>query len=377
MRITDPWPDIPYEAWRDTCSALRLYVQVVGKYRLARTPWINHSWHATLYVSARGLTTSLVPDRSGGVEIVLDLLDHAVIGSHSGGRTARFELAPMSVADFHTRFTDLLRELGATTDFNGSPNEVPDPVPFRDDHAARPYDADAVTRFFRACVSVDRVLKRFRTSFLGKVSPVHLFWGSFDLAVTRFSGRAAPRHPGGVPGLPDVVTAEAYSHEVSSAGFWPGGGGADFPAFYSYAYPAPAGFADATVEPEVAYFDKQLGEFLLPYDEVRRSQEPEAVLMTFLESTYRAAADLGGWDRRALECAVSLPGRPRQLWARKPHHPVQEEDSDYISHHGAGHRARGGPEQGSVRRPARWHRSSDDLFAGGRNHDHHRPHRGP
>jgi Family of unknown function (DUF5996) len=307
------WPDIPYQPWRETCTALHLYAQIVGKYRLARTPWINHSWHATLYVNARGLTTSLVPDRPGGVEIVLDLLDHAVVGSASDGRTARFELAPMSVAAFHGRFVDLLRELGATPGFHGRPNEVPDPIPFVEDDAERPYDADAVTRFFQASVAVDCVLKRFRTSFLGKVSPVHLFWGSFDLAVTRFSGRTAPLHPGGIPALPDDVTREAYSHEVSSAGFWPGGGGVDFPAFYSYAYPAPAGFAEAPVKPEAAYFDTNLGEFVLPYDAVRRSSDPEATLMAFLERTYRAAADLGGWDRSALECATGVPRRPRPI----------------------------------------------------------------
>jgi hypothetical protein len=307
------WPEIPYEPWRETCTALHLYTQIVGKYRLARTPWVNHSWHATLYVTARGLTTSLVPDGAGGVEIELDLVDHAVIGSASDGRTARFTLAPMSVAAFHGRFIGLLREIGATPDFHGRPNEVPDPVPFTADHAERPYDAAAVTRFFQACAAIDRVLKRFRTSFLGKASPVHLFWGSFDLAVTRFSGRTAPQHPGGIPALPDEVAREAYSHEVSSAGFWPGGAGVDFPTFYSYAYPAPPGFADAPVEPQGARFDTRLGEFLLPYDAVRRSRDPEAVLMAFLESTYRAAADLAGWDRKGLECATGIPRQPRPL----------------------------------------------------------------
>ncbi len=311
--MTPAWPEIPYAPWRDTCTALYLYAQILGKYRLAHTPWVNHSWYATLYVNARGLTTSVVPDASGGVEVVLDVLDHAVVGTETDGRTARFGLAPMSVADFHARFTDLLGKLGATTDFHGCPNEVSNPIPFIDDHAERPYDAEAVARFFRACASADRVLKRFRTSFLGKVSPVHLFWGSFDLAVTRFSGRTAPLHPGGVPGLPDDVTREAYSHEVSSAGFWPGGGGVDFPAFYSYAYPAPPGFADAAVEPEAAYFETNLGEFLLPYDAVRRSKDPEAALMAFLESTYRAAADPGRWDRGVLECAPGIPLQPRPM----------------------------------------------------------------
>jgi hypothetical protein len=307
------WPDIPYQSWRETCSALHLYAQVVGKYRLARTPWVNHSWHATLYVTARGLSTSIVADGPGGVEIVLDLLDHAVIGTASDGRSARFGLAPMSVAAFHDRFVGLLRALGATPEFHGRPNEVPDPIPFARDLAERPYDADAVNRFFRACVAIDGVLKRFRTSFLGKGSPVHLFWGSFDMAVTRFSGRSAPLHPGGIPALPDEVTCEAYSHEVCSAGFWPGGGGVDFPAFYAYAYPVPPGFAEATVEPGEARFDPGLGEFVLPYDAVRRAADPEASLMAFLESTYRAAADLGAWDRARLECATGVPRRPRPM----------------------------------------------------------------
>ena len=307
------WPDIPYGPWRETCSALHLYMQIAGKYRLARTPWVNHSWHATFYVDGRGFTTSIVPDGPGGVEIVFDLIEHAVVGTATDGRTERFALGPMSVAAFHARFVDMVRQLGGVAEFDGCPNEIPDPVPFEDDRAERPYDADAVTRFFQASVAVDRVLKRFRTAFLGKVSPVHLFWGSFDLAVTRFSGRPAPLHPGGVPALPDDVTREAYSHEVSSAGFWPGGGPIDFPAFYSYAYPAPDGFADAHVSPEAAYFDKGLGEFLLPYDAVRRADDPEATLMTFLESTYQAAADLGSWDRKALECAPGELRQPRPL----------------------------------------------------------------
>src|SRR5215212_8434149 len=292
------WPDIPYAPWRETCTALHLYSQILGKYRLARTPWVNHSWHATLYLNARGLTTALVPDGPGGVEIALDLIDHAVVGAASHGRTARFPLGPTSVADFHARVLDLIARLGGTPQMHGRPNEVLDPVPFAQDRDPRPYDAEAVTRFFQALVAVDRVLQRFRTGFIGKVSPVHLFWGSFDLAVTRFSGRRAPLHPGGIPALPDAVTREAYSHEVSSAGFWPGGGGGtDFPAFYSYAYPVPKGFAEAPPSPAAAYFDPKLGEFLLPYEVVRKSPHPVTTLMAFLESTYRAAAELGGWDR--------------------------------------------------------------------------------
>ena len=291
---------------------MHLYAQMVGKYRLARTPWINHGWHATLYLNARGLTTSLVPDGPRSVEIALDLLDNAVVGATTDGRVARFDLAPGSVADFYRRFKELLMELGATPEFHGRPNEVPDPLPFAEDHVERPYDAAAVTRFFHASIAVERVLQQFRTSFIGKISPVHLFWGSFDLAVTRFSGRPAPPHAGGVTGLPDQVTREAYSHEVSSAGFWPGGNGIDFPAFYSYAYPAPAEFGLAKVAPAAAYFDKTLGEFLLPYEAVRQARDPAADLLAFLNSTYRAAADLGAWDRRT-ECPPGKPRRPRPM----------------------------------------------------------------
>lgn len=306
------WPEIPYEPWRETCTALHLYSQIVGKYRLARTPWVNHSWHATLYVNARGLTTSLVEDGPGGIEILFDFLDHAVVGHTTDGRTARLPLQPMTVADFHARFLGLVSELGGTPKLHGRPNEIPNPVPFAQDHKRRPYAADAAGRFFQALVSIDRVLNRFRTSFVGKVSPVHFFWGSFDMAVTRFSGRDAPPHPGGIPALPDEVTREAYSHEVSSAGFWPGGGLTDFPAFYSYAYPEPSGFEAAKVEPREAYYDTNLREFILPYDAVRRAADPAGALTAFLESTYQAASGLGNWDRR-LECAPGEPLKPRPL----------------------------------------------------------------
>ena len=321
--MNQSWPEIPFEPWRETCAALHLYTQVVGKYRLARTPWLNHSWHATLYVNARGLTTSLVPD-AAGIEIVFDLLSHNVIGEAADGRRAEIPLGPMSVAEFDARFRELVTRLGGSPAFDGRPNEIPDPVPFRDDTEARTYDAAAVTRFFRALVTIDQVFRRFRTGFLGKASPVHLFWGSFDLAVTRFSGRRAPLHPGGIPALPDPVTREAYSHEVSSAGFWPGGGGTDFPAFYSYAYPTPNGFADAPVAPGAAYFDRTLGEFLLPYDAVRQAADPEAALMAFLQSAYQAAAELAGWDRGALECPIGEPLRPRPVDWTAPETPSSD-----------------------------------------------------
>jgi hypothetical protein len=307
------WPDIPYPAWRETCTALHLYAQIAGKYRLARTPWLNHSWHATFYVTGRGLTTSPVPDGPGCIEITFDFIEHAVIGAASDGKVQRLALGPMSVADFHAGFLELLRALGGTAAFNGRPNEVPDAKPFAEDRAPRPWDRDAVTRFWRALVAVDEVFRRFRTGFLGKVSPVHLFWGSFDLAVTRFSGRRAPPHPGGIPALPDAVTREAYSHEVSSAGFWPGGGGVEHPAFYSYAYPTPAGFRERKVRPAAAFFHEKLGEFVLPYDDVRRARDPEAVLLGFLQSTYEAAAELGRWDRAALEAPIGVALQPRPV----------------------------------------------------------------
>jgi hypothetical protein len=306
------WPEIPFAAWRETCAALHLYSQVLGKYRLAHTPWQNHSWHATLYVTSCGLATSAVPDGPGAIDLALDLLDHSVVGRASDGRSARFPLGPGTVAEFHRRTLDLIRWLGGTPELDTHPNEIPGAVPFPDDQVPRPYDGAAVQRFFGALVQVDRVFKEFRTGFLGKASPVHLFWGSFDLAVTRFSGRPAPRHPGGVPGLPDAVTREAYSHEVSSAGFWPGGSGVDA-AFYSYAYPAPEGFAQAKVRPPEAGFDPKLGEFLLPYQTVRSARDPDAVLADFLWSTYEAAATLGRWDRAALECPPGEPRRPRPV----------------------------------------------------------------
>ena len=290
---------------------LHLWTQIVGKVRLALTPWVNHSWHATLYVTARGLTTSLIPYGERAFQIDFDFIDHALLVRTSDGAERRLPLAPRAVADFHDALLTALTELGMPIRIHGSPNEVPEPIAFPEDREHAAYDPEYAQRFWRVLLQVDRGFKLFRTRYLGKVSPVHLFWGSFDLAVTRFSGRRAPLHPGGVPHLPDVITREAYSHEVSSAGFWPGGGGVDFPAFYSYAYPEPDGFADARVAPDAAYYDKSLREFLLPYEAVRRASDPESTLMAFLESTYRAAADLGEWDRSALECPQGQPRRPR------------------------------------------------------------------
>ena len=294
-RTDEIWPVLPFDEWRETCATLQLYCQIVGKVRLALTPWINHSWHATLYVTARGLTTSLVPHGSRSFEIELDLVGGAVAIRTTDGAERRLPLVARPVAGFHDALLARLAELDLPVTIHGVPNEVPDPVPFREDHAARAFDLEQARRFWRALVQVDRMLARFRTGFVGKVSPVHLFWGSFDLAVTRFSGRRAPLHPGGVPGLPDAVTREAYSHEVSSAGFWPGGGPIAHAAFYSYAYPAPEGYDAAPVAPAGAFFHPELREFILPYD---------------------AAAGLGGWDRQALECPIGVPGVVRALAAQ-------------------------------------------------------------
>lgn len=312
MYQTEDWPSIPFEKWKETCAALHHFAQIVGKYRLAHSPWVNHSWHATVYVNATGLTTNLIPD-GPGITIQFDLKNSALIASSGIGDQMRFPLEPMSVAKFNARFKDLITGLGGSADYHGSPNELPQAIPFSEDVAARPWDAEAVSRFHAALLKIDAVFNEFRTSFIGKVSPVHLFWGSFDLAVTRFSGRSAPTHPGGIPNLPDDVTREAYSHEVSSAGFWPGGGGIDEPCFYSYAYPAPDGFSDASIEPRTAYFKPGLGEFLLTYEDVRKSKDPRATLFAFLSSTFRAAADLGNWDSAKLERPVGKIGKPHLI----------------------------------------------------------------
>ena len=297
----EPWPALPYEAWKDTCTTLQLWTQIVGKIRLAKTPWINHSWHVTLYVTPRGLTTSPIPYDRRAFQIDFDFIDHALLIQTSDGATRRLALEARSVAEFHDALMAALAELDIRVRIHGRPNEVADPIPFRQDRVHAAYDADYAQRFWRVLLQADRVFKQFRTRFLGKVSPVHFFWGSFDHAVTRFSGRTAPPHPGGIPNLPDAVTREAYSHEVSSAGFWPGGGGVDYPVFYSYAYPTPAGFAAAPVRPEAAFFHGQLGEFILPYDAVRTAPAPDAMLLEFLQTTYEAAADGANWDRAALE----------------------------------------------------------------------------
>ena len=307
-----PWPELPTAAWRDTYATVQLWTQIVGKIRLTRSPWLNHSWHVALYVTPRGLTTSPIPDGARAFQIDFDFIDHALRISASDGAERQFALAGQSVASFYAAVMAALREFGIAVTIDEMPNELPDPVRFSQDTAHASYDPDAVRRFLQILVNCDRVFKQFRTGFLGKASLVHFFWGSFDLAVTRFSGRRAPRHPGGVPNLPDAVAHEAYSHEVSSAGFWPGGGAIDYPAFYSYAYPEPAGFRTTKVKPDTAFFSEALGEFILPYDAVRTAVDPDKALLDFLQGTYEAAAISAKWDRDALDCAPGQPGVVRQ-----------------------------------------------------------------
>jgi Family of unknown function (DUF5996) len=306
------WPDLPYGAWRDTAATLQLWTQIVGKVRLTLTPWLNHGWQVPLYVTARGLATSPVPAGSEILEIELDFISHRLVARTSRGEEQELPLEPQTVADFYRRVIDLLNGVGVAVAIHEMPNEVTNPIRFSQDRTHSSYDPAASHRFWRVLVQVDRVFKLFRTGFLGKASPVHFFWGSFDLAVTRFSGRTAPRHPGGVPGLPNAVTREAYSHEVSSAGFWPGNETFPQAAFYSYAYPEPAGFRDRPVTPGGS-FNGVLGEFVLPYDTVRKAADPEALLLEFLSTTYAAAADTGGWDRAALECPLGVPGQVRRV----------------------------------------------------------------
>lgn len=297
----EAWPSLPLDAWRETCAALHLWTQIVGKIRLSLSPWVNHSWHTTLYVTATGLTTSAVPYGSRSFQIDFDFFEHQLLLRSSDGRSAALALESQSVASFYQRFMEEMHKLDLDVNINRKPNEIAEAIPFDEDNAPRPYDADYVRRFWRILQQADRVFKIFRSQFIGKCSPVHFFWGAADLAVTRFSGRKAPQHPGGVPNLPDWVTQEAYSHEVSSCGFWPGSGPIPYGAFYSYAYPEPAGFSKAPVKPDGAFYSDDLREFILPYDRVRESESPDEILLQFLQTTYEAAANLAQWDRAALE----------------------------------------------------------------------------
>ena len=297
------WPELPLNAWADTCATLHMWTQIVGKIRLQGSAPINHGWHTTLYVTSRGLTTSPIPYKGRTFQLDFDFIDHLLVARVTDGRVGNLRLRPQTVAAFYRGVFDMLRALDIEITIHGAPNEVVDAIPFARDEVHRAYDSVHVTRFWRVLVQCDRVFKQFRSGFIGKCSPVHLFWGALDLAVTRFSGRRAPEHPGGIPNLPDRVTREAYSHEVSSCGFWAGsvGGPVDYPAFYAYAYPAPEGFGEAPVRPAGAFYSGTLGEFILPYDAVRNADDPDRLILEFLQSTYEAAANLARWDRPALE----------------------------------------------------------------------------
>jgi uncharacterized protein DUF5996 len=298
------WPRLPALAqWQDTCATLHMWTQIVGKIQLELSPWLNHSWGAALHLTTRGLGTPLIPNGPHSFAIDFDFLAHALVISTTDGGMRSFPLAPMSVADFFDRTFHALDELAIDVKIFPRPVEVQRAIRFPDDHEHASYAGDAVQLYFRALVQAQRVFSEFRARFIGKVSPVHFFWGAFDLAVSRFSGRPAPKHPGGIPNCADWVMQEAYSHEVSSAGFWPGTGLGDA-AFYAYAYPAPSGFAQAAVQPSAAYFHAGLGEFILPYEAVRTAADPDQTLLAFLQTTYEAGAVLGAWDRDALERAL-------------------------------------------------------------------------
>ena len=303
------WPVLEYGQWRETALTLKLWTQIVGKIRLSRTPWVNHGWQVPLYVNARGLGTSPIPIGRSILEIDFDFLSQQLICRTSEGGVGAFALEPQSVSAFYARVVKILGAFDIEVAINLNPNEVDGAIPFPEDLVHETYDPDAAHRFWRVLVQADRLLKKFRTSFVGKVSPVHFFWGSCDLAVTRFSGKAAPPHPGS-PGLPKEVVRDAYSHEVSSAGFWPGNDMFPHAAFYSYAYPVPAGFGDAVV-PDGARFEPALGEYILPYESVRTASDPDALVGEFLQATYVAAASCGDWDRNALDCSIGEPGVPK------------------------------------------------------------------
>ncbi|TSD47675.1 hypothetical protein FFI94_017080 [Rhodococcus sp. KBS0724] len=293
------WPALRVDDWTDTRDTLHMWVQIVGKIRLACSPLINHWWQVTLYVTPRGLTTSSIPYGDRIFDIEFDFCEHRLRIRDSSGASHEIPLEPQSVSTFYARTMEALRALNISVDIAPTPNEVDPALPFVDDHVHCSYDAEAVHLFWRQLVHADRVISAFRAGFIGKVSPVHFFWGAMDLACTRFSGRTAPPHPGGAPNCGDWVMVEGYSHELSSCGFWPGGG--EEGAFYSYSYPAPAEFEAYHVEPSAAFYSKDFGQFLLPYEAVRTSADPEATLLSFLQTTYAAAADSGHWDRAALE----------------------------------------------------------------------------
>jgi hypothetical protein len=303
----ETWPELEYTSWSDTVATLHLWTQIVGKVRLAATPWMNHSWHVPLYVTPTGLTTSTIHHGTRAFDIEFDFHQHVLTLRAGDGQRRTVALRPRTVASFHEEVLGHLADLGLPADIRDLPCELPDPIPFPEDTVHASYDPAAAERFSRALNLTTSVFSGFRARFLGKCSPIHFFWGSFDLAVTRFSGRRAPRHPGGIPGLADWVTREAYSHEVYSCGFWPGGAASPAAAFYAYAYPVPEGLGNAAVGPAEAFWSPEMGEFFLPYDAVRNAADPAGTLMSFLQDTYRAVADLAGWDRPALEVGEGFP----------------------------------------------------------------------
>lgn len=310
------WPELPCAAWTDTLETLHLWTQIVGKIRMAKAPWLNHSWSVPLYVTSRGLGTSLVPHGTEGFELDLDFIDHRLRLSTTTGQQRELELKPRTVADFYGAVMEAMASVQMPVKIRPVPTEIPEVIAFAEDTTHAAYDPEQVHALWRALLQANRVMNRFRAGFLGKVSPVHFFWGSFDLAVTRFSGREAPPHGGGVPNFPLDVAREAYSHEVTSVGFWPGNREAPDPIFYAYAYPTPEGFNEAEVAPDAALWLDALGEFALPYDAVASADDPDAALTAFFESTHAAAADLAGWPRAQLECAA--PHGP-DWWRTRPH----------------------------------------------------------
>jgi hypothetical protein len=301
------WPALPLAEWQATYDTLHMWTQIVGKTRLALAPLQNHWWEVTLYPDVRGLTTGAMPSGMRTVEVTFDFLDHKLAIATSDGTSQALPLAPRSVADFYADYTRALRALDVHARIHPVPVEVVTAIPFAEDRVHAAYDADAAQRHWRILLQAQRVFETFRSRFLGKASPVHFFWGSFDLATTRFSGRDAPRHPGGVPNCPEYVMVEAYAKECASWGFWPGGGTLAEAAFYAYAYPEPSGYAKRAIAADAAYYHPELHEFVLPYEAVRNAADPDALLLAFMQSTYDAAADLAAWDRAALD-------RPREQW---------------------------------------------------------------
>jgi hypothetical protein len=308
----EAWPELRLDGWRDTYATLHLWAQIVGKTALSFAPMQNHWWQVALHPTARGLIAPAMPAAGGMFDVEFDFVDHRLIVRTSAGAERNFPLEPRSVAAFYAEYRGTLADLGIVPHFRAQPSEMVEAIPFADDHAHAAYDADAAQRCWRILTESARVLREFRSRFVGKSSPVHFWWGGFDLACTRFSGRPAPPHPGGFPNLPDWVTREAYSHECISAGWWPGtvGGPVAEPAFYAYAYPEPKGCPAAVIRPSAAAYRTELGEWILPYEAVRGAAHPDAMLLEFLQSTYEAAAALGAWDRGGLERGASRPAEP-------------------------------------------------------------------